>query len=127
MFLKPYALGAAIWVVIIITAIAHEAAKGADALPGLLLAELTVKDQAQFDAYAAKTRPVVAAHKGAPLFRATNPTVFAGTQSHKALIGFRFPSKAAIKEFYKSADYQALITLRTAAADVLFTAYEIAQ
>jgi uncharacterized protein (DUF1330 family) len=61
------------------------------------------------------------------VFRGTNPTVLFGEHPHKVIIGFRFPSKAAIKEFYNSADYQALIPLRTAAADVVFTAYEIDQ
>jgi uncharacterized protein (DUF1330 family) len=69
----------------------------------------------------------VAAHKGAPLFRATNATPLFGQQPHRVLIGLRFPSKAAIKEFYGSADYQALIPARNAAADMVFTAYEIAQ
>ena len=102
-------------------------ASGAQPLAGLLVVDLTVRDQAQFEAYAAKSRPIVAAHKGAPLFRGTNPTVLFGEHTHKVLIGFRFPSKAAIKEFYNSTDYQALIPLRTTAADMVFTAYEIDQ
>jgi uncharacterized protein (DUF1330 family) len=99
----------------------------AQPLHGLLVVNLTVKDRAQFEAYAAKTSPILAAHKGAPLFRGTNPTVLFGEHTHKVVIGVRFPSKAAIKEFYNSTDYQALIPLRTAAADVVFTAFEIDQ
>jgi uncharacterized protein (DUF1330 family) len=98
---------------------------GAQPPPGLLVVNVVVKDPAQFEAYAAKSRPVVAAHKGTPMFRGTNPTAFFGDQPYKMLIGFRFPSKSAIKEFYKSAEYQALIPLRTAAADMVFTAYDI--
>lgn len=64
---------------------------------------------------------------GGFLFRGTNPTILFGEHKHKVLIGFKFPSKAAIKEFYHSKDYQALIPLRTAAADVVFTAYDIVQ
>jgi uncharacterized protein (DUF1330 family) len=107
--------------------VARGTARGAEPLPGLLVAEVTVKDAATFEAYAAKSRPVVVAHKGAPLFRATNPTALFGEHRHRVLIGFRFPSKAAIREFYSTAEYQALIPLRTTAADVVFTAYEIAQ
>jgi uncharacterized protein (DUF1330 family) len=107
--------------------VAEPLASGAQPLPGLLVVNLTVKDPTQFQAYAAKSGPLVAAHKGAPLFRGTKPTVLFGEQPYKMLIGFRFPSKAAIKEFYTSAEYQALIPLRDAAADVVFTAYEIAQ
>lgn len=107
--------------------VARNPANGAPPLPGLLVVNLTVKDQAQFDAYAAKTRPILAAHKGALLFRGANATVLFGEPTHKVLIGFRFPSKAAIKDFYSSTDYQALIPLRTEAADVVFTAYEIDQ
>lgn len=97
----------------------------AQPLPGLLVVNLTVKDPAQFETYAAKSRPVVAAHKGIPLLRGTKPTVLFGQQAHKALVAFRFPSKAAVKEFYNSPEYQSLIPLRTAAANVVFTAYEI--
>jgi len=108
--------------------VAQKPANAAEpALPGLLLVSLTVKDQAQFDSYAAKTRPLLATHKGAPLFRGTNPTALFGEHTHPVLIGFRFPSKAAIKAFYSSTDYQALIPLRTAAADVVFIAYDIDQ
>lgn len=106
---------------------AEQSARSAQPLPGLLVVHLTVKDHAQFEAYAAKSRPILAAHKGELLFRGTNPTVLFGEQAYKALIGFRFPSKAAIKAFYNSTDYQALIPLRTAAADMVFTAYDIDQ
>jgi len=95
--------------------------------PGLLLVNVTVKDQKQFEEYATRTRPILASHQATPLFRGTNATVLAGDQPHKTLIGIRFPSKAAINAFYNSPEYQALIPLRTAAADVVFTAYDIAQ
>jgi uncharacterized protein (DUF1330 family) len=127
MRLRLPALGAVIFGLIVLIGVSHEVAKGAETLPGLLVVDITVKDPGQFEAYGAKAGPILTGHKATLLFRATNPTAFAGTQSHKALIGFRFPSKAAIKDFYNSPDYQALIPLRTAAADVVFTAYEIAQ
>ena len=114
-------------VLLIVSSVAGPSAHGSEPLPGLLAVELTVKDPGQFEAYGAKTRSILAAHKGTPLFRATNPVLLFGEQRHRVLIGFRFPSKAAIKEFYSSSDYQALIPQRTAAADAVFTAYEIAQ
>lgn len=125
--MRWYAVIATVLVIVISGCMGQPAAKAAESTAGLLTVSLTVKDPAQFDAYAAKSRPIVEAHKGAPLFRATNPTALFGQQQHKVLIGFRFPSKAAIKEFYNSAEYQAMIPLRTAAANVIFTAYDIAQ
>jgi uncharacterized protein (DUF1330 family) len=125
--IRTWALAVAVLVSVVCGSALERPKSDAQQLPGLLLVNLTVKDPAQFEAYGAKLRPIVAAHKAAPLFRATNPTVLFGEQPYKVLIGFRFPSKAAIKEFYNSSEYQALIPLRTAGADVIFTAYEIAQ
>ena len=107
--------------------VTDDSAPAAESRPGLLVVNATVKDQAQFEAYAAKSRPIVTTHKGVPVLRGTNPISLAGQQPHRMVIAFRFPSKAAIREFYDSAEYQALIPSRTAAADMVFTAYEIDQ
>ena len=58
-------------------------------LPGLLVVNLTVKDQAKFKEYGAKSRPILTAHKGTFQFRGTNPTVLFGEHKHKVLIGFK--------------------------------------
>lgn len=73
------------YLVFILIADAYAAEKP---LPGLLVVNLTVQDPAKFAAYAEKSRPILAAHGAALLFRGTNPTVLFGKNKHQALIGF---------------------------------------
>jgi uncharacterized protein (DUF1330 family) len=93
--------------------------------PGLLVVNLTVKDKEKFALYAQKAKPILEAHKAVLYFKGVNPQSLFGANKHHVLICFKFPSKEAIKNFYTSKDYQSLIPLRTEAADVLFTAYDI--
>lgn len=55
------ALRMIVCLVLILVANAYAAAKP---LPGLLVVNLTVKDQAKFEQYGAKSRPIVSAHGG---------------------------------------------------------------
>jgi len=48
----------------------------------------------------------------------------AGNCPHPAVVVLRFPSPEAVKSWFDSPAYQALIPLRDAAADVVLTAYE---
>jgi uncharacterized protein (DUF1330 family) len=89
-----------------------------------IVGQVTVKDEAKWAEYRSRV-PATLAPWGAELvFRAKQFAVFAGQSAHSDIVVIRFPDAAAANGWHSSPAYQALIPLRTQAADVLLLAYE---
>jgi uncharacterized protein (DUF1330 family) len=58
------------------------------------------------------------------VLRGKRSATFAGTHAHDDVVVIRFPDLAAANSWHGSAAYQALIPLRTQAADVVLLSYE---
>ena len=58
------------------------------------------------------------------MFRGKLFAVFSGAHPHADTVVIRFPDAAAVRRWFDSPAYQALIPLREQAADVVLTAYE---
>ena len=95
--------------------------------PGLLIITLTVKDADKFNnEYFPKAGETLAAASATVLFKGINPEVLHGENDKKVIVVAKFPSQAAINDWYNSPEYQELIPNRLEAADMVFTSYEIA-
>lgn len=87
-------------------------------------ATITVRDPEAFQRYADQARPTIAAHGGAPVVIGKVAGTLTGTVGHNFAALFRFDDTATLQGWYDSPEYQALVPLRDAAADVVFTILE---
>jgi uncharacterized protein (DUF1330 family) len=77
-----------------------------------VIASETIKDQAMFDAYRKEVVGTIAPFGGQFIVRGGNLTILEGEWPHPRLVIIEFPSRAAAEGWYKSADYQKVISLR---------------
>ena len=76
------------------------------------IAAETVKDQAMFDQYRKDVVGTITAFGGQFVVRGGNLTVLEGEWPHPRLVIIEFPSRSAAEGWYKSAEYQKIISLR---------------
>lgn len=87
-----------------------------------LIVHATVKDPDKLKQYGAAASEIVRAHGGEFVTRAQVTDVLVGSHDHKVCVLIKFPDGAALKAWYNSPDYQALVPLRDKAADMVFIA-----
>jgi len=89
-----------------------------------VIGHLTVKDAEKWAEYRSQV-PATLKPWGAELvLRGQRVAVLAGEHSHADIVVIRFPDRQAINDWHSSAAYQALITLRQEAADVVLLSCE---
>lgn len=89
-----------------------------------LIAHITVKDPQKWADYRSRVPATLAPWHGQLLLRGQHAEVLAGRHSHTDTVVIRFPNLPALREWYHSPSYQALIPLREAAADMDVLAFE---
>ncbi|HEX6611688.1 MAG TPA: DUF1330 domain-containing protein, partial [Hyphomicrobiaceae bacterium] len=77
-----------------------------------LIAAETIKDQAMFDTYRKEVVGTIASFGGQFIVRGGDLTVLEGEWPHSRVVIIEFPSRAAAEGWYRSADYQKVISLR---------------
>ena len=85
-------------------------------MPAYIIVNIEVTDPAGFERYRAAVPPVIAAHGGRYLIRGGDLHVMEGAPDWKRLVVLEFPSLAAARGFYDSADYAPLLALRLASS-----------
>lgn len=91
--------------------------------PAYVIGHITVKDPGKWAEYRSKM-PATLAPWGADLvFRGTRNTVLCGEHEHVDIVVIRFPDTDSVSGWYNSPAYQALIPVRTEAADVTLVSY----
>lgn len=93
-------------------------------MPAYIIGHITIKDAAHWAAYRDRVGATIAAWGGELVFRGRTITVLNGEHPHTDTVVARFPDKAALLGWHDSPEYQALIPLRDAGADVTLVAYE---
>ena len=93
-------------------------------MPAYLVGTITVRDPALWAEYVGRVGATFAPHGGELVFRGERALQFAGAPAAPRIVCARFPSLQALRAWHDSPDYQALVPLREAAADVALTAYE---
>jgi uncharacterized protein (DUF1330 family) len=83
-------------------------------MPAYIIVNIEVTDSQGFERYRAAVPPVIAAHGGRYLVRGGDLHVMEGAPGWKRLVVLEFPSLAAARAFYASADYAPLLALRLA-------------
>jgi len=77
------------------------------------------KDADKMQEYGAGAAPTVASHGGEFVCRGP-AEVLSGESEHKVMVIVKFASKQAASDWYNSAEYQAMIPVRTEAMDSVF-------
>lgn len=94
------------------------------ARPAYVIGHISVRDAAKWDAYRSKVPDTLAPWGADLVFRGTLAAVLAGQHAHRDTVVIRFPNLAALRGWFDSAAYQALIPLREQAAEVVLLSYE---
>ena len=89
-----------------------------------VVGQVTVKDAEKWAEYQQKVPATFTPWGAEVVLKGKRLAELAGACPHGAVVVLRFPSADALRGWYDSADYQALVALRDAAADVVLTAYE---
>ena len=89
-----------------------------------VVGQITVKDSQKWSAYRDQVPGTLQPWGAELVFRGRQRAALAGVNPHADIVVIRFPSLAAADGWFKSDAYQALISLREQAADVLLTSYE---
>jgi len=89
-----------------------------------LIGTIAVRDEALWARYLAGVAETFRRHDGEVMLRAAGPVPLAGRAHGERVVVARFESMAALRRWFDSTEYQALIALRDAAADVVLTAYD---
>lgn len=88
-----------------------------------VVGHITVKDPVRWDEYRSKVPSTLEPWGGELVFRGARLAVLAGECPHPDIVVIRFATVAAAQGWFASAAYQALIPIRSAAADVTLLSY----
>lgn len=81
-------------------------------MPGYLIANYRVTNQAAYDAYPPAVVPTILAHGGQILVAGPASESVEGAPGLMTVV-LKFPSKEAVRGWYDSPEYQAIVHLRT--------------
>lgn len=93
-------------------------------MTAFIIAHSTVKNPEKFQTYARAVGPTLAPFGGEVALKGKRTELFAGDHDHQTVGVLKFPDSAAASAWYNSADYQALIENRDAAADMVIISYD---
>lgn len=95
-----------------------------NATPACLIGHITVKDAAKWDEYRARVPATLAPWNAELLFRGHLCETFSGDHAHTDTVVIRFPDVEAMRGWFHSPAYQALLPLRSEAAEVTLLGFE---
>ena len=89
-----------------------------------LVGQIRVTDPAAWQRYVERVGATFPPHGGEVLFRGMKAVELARSAHGERIVVARFATMAALRAWHDSAEYQALVALREAGAEVVLTAYE---
>ncbi|MCV2218980.1 DUF1330 domain-containing protein [Thauera sp. Sel9] len=91
-----------------------------------VIGHITVKDPDKWAEYRSKVPETLAPWGAELVLRGKQTGVLSGQHRHTDTVVIRFPDSEAVAKWYNSSAYQALIPLRTQAAEIDLISYESA-
>jgi uncharacterized protein (DUF1330 family) len=89
-----------------------------------VIGRIAIKDPRKWEAYREQVPATLAPWQAELVFRGKPFAVFSGTADHTDVVVIRFADATAVRDWFESPAYQALIPLRETAADVTLIGYE---
>lgn len=93
-------------------------------MPAYLVGQIRVTDPVAWQAYVDRVGATFAPRGGAVLFRGVKAAELARQAHGERIVVARFESMEALRAWHDSPEYQALVALREAGAEVVLSAYE---
>jgi uncharacterized protein (DUF1330 family) len=93
-------------------------------MPAYFVGQIRVTDPAQWQRYVDCVGATFAPHGGEVVFRGQKMQDLARSAHGERIVVARFDSMAALQAWHDSPEYQALVALREAGAEVVLAAYE---
>jgi len=93
-------------------------------MSAFFVATSRIKDPEKLQEYIAKAGPIIAAHKGELLAKGKAGDTLVGSNDQDIVAVAQFLDMKALKTWYNSPDYQAIIELRDQAMDMTMVTYE---
>ncbi len=93
-------------------------------MPALLIGQIRVTDPVAWQRYVERVGATFPPHGGQVLFRGSKAVELNLSTHGERVVVAQFDSLAALRAWHDSPEYQALIALRDAGAEVVLTAYE---
>jgi len=93
-------------------------------MPAYLVGTIRITDDSRWQQYVKRVGATFTAQGGKVLFRAVSAAQLNGQAHGDRIVVAEFADLQALKRWHDSAEYQDLIALREAGADVVLTAYE---
>ena len=85
-----------------------------------VIVHATIKDPDKLKEYGGQATPLVEAHGGRVVTRAPVTEVLTGSHDREVCVILEFPDGDAARNWYRSDAYQALVPLRSEAAEMTF-------
>jgi uncharacterized protein (DUF1330 family) len=92
--------------------------------PAYIVGHITIKDETKWAEYCRRVPGTIAPWGATLVMRGRRIDVLSGDHPYTDTVIIRFPDAKSLKGWYTSADYQALIPLRTQAVDLVLVSYE---
>ncbi len=89
-----------------------------------VIGRITIKDPQKWAAYRDRVPATLDPWQAELVFRGKPFAAFSGAADHTDVVVIRFADAAALRGWFESPAYQALIPLREEAADVILVGYE---
>lgn len=89
-----------------------------------LIGEITVKNREKWEEYVAGVADSLKPYAARVVFRGRRAAVLAGSHPHELTVVIEFTDQTTLQSWFSSPDYQKLIPLRDAAADVVIVSYD---
>lgn len=93
-------------------------------MPAYLVGLIRVTDPAQWQRYVERVGATFPPHGGQVLLRGAKAADLARSTHGERIVVAEFADLAALRAWHDSPEYQALVALREAGAEVVLTAYE---
>jgi uncharacterized protein (DUF1330 family) len=93
-------------------------------MPAYVIGHITVKDPEKWAEYRSRVPATLAPWGGEVVLRGRRVAVLSGEHPHTDTVVIQFPDAGAIDAWYRSPAYQALIPLRSQAAEMVLISYE---
>lgn len=93
-------------------------------MPAYLIGQIRVRDEAAWQRYVERVGATFPPHGGSVLLRGVKAAQLNLAAHGERVVVAQFPTLAALHAWHESPEYQALVALREAGADVVLTAYD---
>lgn len=93
-------------------------------MPAFLVGTIRITDQAAWQRYVERVGATFGPQGGRVLLRGNKATDLARTSHGERVVVAEFPDMASLMRWHDSAEYQDLVALREAGAEVVLTAYQ---